>query len=174
VKSTELAGGMWELRIVAEHPQSHTFVKPRRRDTALLVPFSEEFMPYLQLDVPYEYTSDQKKAAAKRIGAIYSDVMKVNTNIITVTIREVGKGGVWRCSDGDPDEAAIMMLDIRRGRPIEQRAELARQLIEACVELLDLKTNRLNVEFTQHSGDEMYHPILGGFNKDWIEDERSE
>jgi len=131
-------------------------------------------MPYLQLDVPYEYTSDQKKAAAKKIGQIYADVMEVNTNIITVSIREVGRGGVWRCSDDEPDEAAIMMLDIRRGRSLEQRAELARRLIEACVELLDLKTNRLNIEFTQHSGDEMYHPILGGFNKDWIEDERSE
>jgi phenylpyruvate tautomerase PptA (4-oxalocrotonate tautomerase family) len=131
-------------------------------------------MPYLQLDVPYEYTPAQKKAAAKRIGQIYSDVMKVNTNIITVTIRQVGNGGVWRCTEDEPNEAAIMMLDIRRGRPLEQRAELARQLIEACVELLGLKTDRLNVEFTQHSGDEMYHPLLGGFNKDWIEDERSE
>ncbi|CAM2159142.1 Tautomerase (plasmid) [Pararobbsia alpina] len=131
-------------------------------------------MPYLQLDVPYEYTPEQKKTIARRMGQIYSDVMKVNANIITVTIREVGQGGVWRCSDDEPDEAAIMMLDIRRGRPIEQRAELARQLIAACIEVLGLKENRLNVEFTQHTGDEMYHPILGGFNKDWIADERAE
>lgn len=130
-------------------------------------------MPYLQLDVPYQYTREQKKAIAKRMGEIYSDVMEVNPNIITVSIREVGDGGVWRCSDAEPDEAAIMMLDIRKGRPIEQRGELAKQLIAACVEQLGLKAERLNIEFTQHSGDEMYHPILGGFNKDWMADERS-
>jgi phenylpyruvate tautomerase PptA (4-oxalocrotonate tautomerase family) len=130
-------------------------------------------MPYLQLDVPGKYSHEVKKQTAKRLGQIYAEVMRVNANIITVSIREVGEGGVWRCSDAEPDEAAIMMLDIRRGRPLEQRGELARQLIAACVEILGLKTERLNVEFTQHSGDEMYHPLLGGFNKDWIEDERS-
>jgi hypothetical protein len=30
----------------------------------------------------------------------------------------------------------------------------------------------VKVEFTQHSGDEMYHPHLGGFNDDWTGDER--
>ena len=32
--------------------------------------------------------------------------------------------------------------------------------------------DRLNVEFTQHSGDEMYHPALGGYSPDWTPDER--
>lgn len=27
--------------------------------------------------------------------------------------------------------------------------------------------DRLNVEFTQHSGDEMYHPTLGEFGPEW-------
>jgi hypothetical protein len=30
----------------------------------------------------------------------------------------------------------------------------------------------LKVEFTQHDGDDMYHPHLGGFNRDWNGDER--
>jgi hypothetical protein len=27
------------------------------------------------------------------------------------------------------------------------------------------------VEFTQHSGDEMFHPHLGGFNTEWTADD---
>lgn len=131
-------------------------------------------MPYLQLDTPKKYGVAEKQALAKRMGEIYSNVMQISPNIISVAIREIGEGGLWRCSDGDPEEAALLMLDVRRGRPIEVRAELARQLIAACVQMLGLKENRLNVEFTQHHGDEMYHPLLGGFNKDWVDDERND
>jgi phenylpyruvate tautomerase PptA (4-oxalocrotonate tautomerase family) len=48
------------------------------------------------------------------------------------------------------------MIETERGRPREQRAELAEALIDACVETLGLRTDRLVVEFTQHTGDEMY------------------
>jgi hypothetical protein len=30
----------------------------------------------------------------------------------------------------------------------------------------------MKVEFTQHTGNEMYHPHLNGFNKDWRGDEK--
>ena len=33
--------------------------------------------------------------------------------------------------------------------------------------MLGLREDRLNVEFTQHSGDEMYHPTLGGYSPEW-------
>ena len=49
--------------------------------------------------------------------------------------------------------------------------ELARRLIADCVEGLGLREDRLNVEFTQHTGDEMYHPTLGGYSPEWSADE---
>jgi hypothetical protein len=64
------------------------------------------------------------------------------------------------------------MCDIRSGRPVQTRAQLARSLIDACAGMLELDTLWVKVEFTQHSGDEMYHPHLGGFNNDWAGDER--
>ena len=33
---------------------------------------------------------------------------------------------------------------------------VAKALCAHCIEILGLRENRLNVEFTQHSGDEMY------------------
>jgi phenylpyruvate tautomerase PptA (4-oxalocrotonate tautomerase family) len=122
-------------------------------------------VPSLQLDAPARYDLETQRALAKRLGAIYAEVMQTRADIVTVAIREAS---VWRCSsDGEPQPSALLMCDVRRGRPAETRAELSRRLIEACSELGGLDPQAIKVEFTQHSGDEMYHPQLGGFNRDW-------
>jgi phenylpyruvate tautomerase PptA (4-oxalocrotonate tautomerase family) len=129
-------------------------------------------MPYLQLDVSQSYPPERKQALAERFGRIYSEQMNANVRRISVAVREL-PGGVWRCSETAPYPAALLMCDIRRGRPAEQREALAKALIEACVETLGLKVEQINVEFTQHSGDEMYHPLLGGLSEDWSKTETS-
>jgi phenylpyruvate tautomerase PptA (4-oxalocrotonate tautomerase family) len=124
-------------------------------------------MPYLQLEVTNDYPVSTKKLLAKRIGEAYASIMDADPNRITVTIRSLGEGSVWRCSNTDPSPGAVLMCDIRAGRPKEVRAELSRTLIDIINELLDLETNQLNIEFTQHTGDEMYHQRMGGFSADW-------
>jgi hypothetical protein len=93
----------------------------------------------------------------------------VDIRRISVAIRELGDGGVWRMPDpdGEPVPVSLMMLDIRQGRTPELRMELAKALCRHCIEVLGLREDRLNVEFTQHRGDEMYHPTLGGFSPEW-------
>ena len=88
---------------------------------------------------------------------------------ITVAVRELGPGAVWRIPDADakPVPVALLMLDIRRGRSAELRMEVAKALCAHCIQMLGLREDRLNVEFTQHDGDEMYHPALGGYSPDW-------
>lgn len=69
--------------------------------------------------------------------------------------------------DQPPVPVALMMLDIRHGRTAELRMALAKALCGHCMDVLGLREDRLNVEFTQHTGDEMYHPTLGGYSPDW-------
>lgn len=128
-------------------------------------------MPYLQLDTPFSHPAEAKRQLAKRLGDIYASQMQADINRVSIAIRELGESGLWRCGPSDPRPAALLMCDIRRGRPPEQRAELARQLVAACIEILGLREDNLNVEFTQHTGDEMYHPLLGGLSADWHADE---
>jgi phenylpyruvate tautomerase PptA (4-oxalocrotonate tautomerase family) len=128
-------------------------------------------MPYLQLDVPEQYSSDVKRQLARQLGRIYADRMQADVNRISVAIRELTPGGLWRCTAGEPYEAALLMCDVRKGRPPEQRAELAKALIDTCIEVLGLRIDQINVEFTQHTGDEMYHPLRGGLSLDWRPDE---
>jgi sugar phosphate isomerase/epimerase len=130
-------------------------------------------MPSIQLDLPLTTTVPVRRELARRVGERYAEIMQVGADLLTVSVHDLGEGGVWRCHEaGPPTPSALIMCDIRAGRPAGTRARLARALIEVCQELLELDALWIKVEFTQHSGDEMYHPHLGGFNRDWTGDER--
>ena len=137
-------------------------------------------MPHLQLDTTRNYTVATKRALARRFGDLYAQIMQSTPDLVTVTVRELGDGGIWQCTDGDPVEAAVLTCDIRRGRPPEQRAHLAEELIDACVDMLGIEATAVTVEFTQHAGDEIYHKVLvdgvlyGGLGRDWSEAETRE
>jgi phenylpyruvate tautomerase PptA (4-oxalocrotonate tautomerase family) len=124
-------------------------------------------VPSLQLIAPATYDAATKRDLAERLGAIYADVMAADLELVTVAIHDLGEGGVWRCGADGAQPAALLECNVRRGRPASTRAELARQLIGACADVLGLDPDRIKVEFTQHAGDEMYHPQLGGFNREW-------
>ena len=124
-------------------------------------------MPSLQLDLPLHLDLDTKKSLARTIGSVYAEVMQVRPELITVSVHDLGPGGVWRCSDAEPDPAAQIMCEVRAGRSAETRGLLARRLIDVCAAACGLDGRRFKVEFTQHSGDEMFHALLGGFNQDW-------
>jgi phenylpyruvate tautomerase PptA (4-oxalocrotonate tautomerase family) len=128
-------------------------------------------MPYLQLDVNGHYSVEDKKRLASKLCATYARIMTVDIRRISVAIRELGDGGVWRIIDGEPTPTAVLMCDIRRGRSAELRMVLDKALCNDCSEILGLREDRLNVEFTQHTGDEMYHPTLGGWSPEWSSDE---
>jgi phenylpyruvate tautomerase PptA (4-oxalocrotonate tautomerase family) len=131
-------------------------------------------MPYLQLDVNEHFPSELKQRLAAQMSETYARMMSVDIRRISVAIRELGEGGVWRIAEAGqpPVPVSVMMLDIRKGRPPELRMEVAKALCAHCIDILGLREDRLNVEFTQHSGDEMYHPALGGYSPEWTPDEQ--
>ena len=131
-------------------------------------------MPYLQLDVNDHYSVDDKRRLALKMSETYARMMSVDIRRISVAIRELGDGGVWRIPEAgeEPTPVAVMMLDIRKGRTPELRMDVAKALCAHCIEILGLREDRLNVEFTQHSGDEMYHPALGGYSPEWAPGEQ--
>ncbi|CAL8479732.1 MULTISPECIES: tautomerase family protein [Caballeronia] len=131
-------------------------------------------MPYLQLDVNDHYSVEDKRRLALKMSETYARMMSVDIRRISVAIRELGEGGVWRIPEPgeEPTPVAVMMLDIRKGRPPELRMDVAKALCAHCIEILGLREDRLNVEFTQHSGDEMYHPALGGYSPEWTPGEQ--
>ena len=128
-------------------------------------------MPSLQIDVPVRLDIGTKRLLAKRFGLVYAATMIAELELVSVSIHDRGEGSVWRCTADEPQPHTLIMCDVRRGRSAEIRASLARQLIEICADVIGLDPFSVKVEFTQHSGDEMFHPHLGGFNTDWTADD---
>ena len=126
-------------------------------------------MPYLQLDIPGACPVDTKRRLARRLGEIYAEVMQTDPSRVRVGFRELGEGGLWHCTHGEPRPGVVLACDIRRGRSAEQRARLAEGLIAACREALALPGDVL-VEFTQHAGDELYREGRG-MASEWAPEE---
>ena len=53
-------------------------------------------MPYLQLDVTDHYSVEDKRRLALKMSETYARMMSVDIRRISVAIRELGEGGVWR------------------------------------------------------------------------------
>src|SRR2546428_13175544 len=95
-------------------------------------------MPYLQLDVPSHYPVDVKRGLAWRLGDEYARIMQTTPELVTVAFRELGEGGLWCRSAGEPEPAALLSCDIRRGRPPHTTAAPAQALRPTRVETVGL------------------------------------
>jgi phenylpyruvate tautomerase PptA (4-oxalocrotonate tautomerase family) len=124
-------------------------------------------MPYLHFDLPSRYPAATKRALAARLGALYAEIMQTTPRIVKVSFRELGEENLFRCGapDGGVEPVVVGQCDIRRGRPVEQRARLAAAIVGACAEVLGVAPEMIELEFTQHTGDEMYR--RGVFAEDW-------
>lgn len=128
-------------------------------------------MPYLHFDLPGTYPPATKRALALRLGSTYAEIMQTSPRLVKMAFRELGEDNLFRCGapDGGVEPVVVGQCDIRRGRPVEQRARLAAALVAACVELLGVAAENVELEFTQHDGDEMFR--WGAFAADWTADE---
>jgi phenylpyruvate tautomerase PptA (4-oxalocrotonate tautomerase family) len=134
-------------------------------------------MPYIHLDVPGPYSVNVKRDLALRFMKLYAEIMQTTPDLVHVTFRELGEGGVWRWDDGKAVPSAVISCESRRGRPPEQRARLGEALVHATSEALGLDPSDMPVEFSQHAGDEIYFMqrvdgvLMGGVGRDWSPDE---
>jgi phenylpyruvate tautomerase PptA (4-oxalocrotonate tautomerase family) len=134
-------------------------------------------VPYLQVDLPNHHSLEVKRDLARRMGDLYAEIMQTTPDLVDVGFRELGEGNVWRCGRDAPQPTGVLLLEIRRGRPPEQRARLAQALIDECSKAFDLRPDQFTVEFTQHTGDESFRDVLingsyqGGFAPNWSPDE---
>jgi phenylpyruvate tautomerase PptA (4-oxalocrotonate tautomerase family) len=122
-------------------------------------------MPYLQLDLPFAVAADRRPELAARLAAVYADVMDTVPQVVTVAFRELGENGVLRNTDAGVVPAVVVGCDIRRGRAPEVRLELGHRVAALIEETLGWPRDRVILEFTQHSGDEIYRE--GRLSADW-------
>ena len=122
-------------------------------------------MPYLQLDLPLAVAADRRPELAARLAAVYAEVMDTVPHVVTVAFRELGENGVLRNTESGVVPAVVVGCDIRRGRAPQVRLELGHRVAALIEETLGWPRDRVILEFTQHSGDEIYRE--GRLSADW-------
>ena len=122
-------------------------------------------MPYYQLDLPGSYPAHLKNALARTIAVTHAAIMEAQPDIVSVSFRELGAGNVLRYQAGEMREFILMMCEVRRGRPADQRLRLAQALQAEIARAFAWPIERIVIEFTQHEGDEMFRD--GAWGPTW-------
>ena len=70
-------------------------------------------MPYLQLDLAGRCSPEDKKRLAMAMCETYAQLMSVDIRRISVAIRELGEGGLWRIPEvgGKPEPCLLYTSD---------------------------------------------------------------
>jgi phenylpyruvate tautomerase PptA (4-oxalocrotonate tautomerase family) len=124
--------------------------------------YREEFMPYIQLDLPRDPSEVDFSALAERVAGLYAEVMQTTPSGVTVAIRELGARRVLR--DGGP--VVAIRCDIRSGRPDGQREAFAVALTDLVASRgEELGAARSVVYFTEGPGRLIFED--GQPNPDW-------
>jgi phenylpyruvate tautomerase PptA (4-oxalocrotonate tautomerase family) len=128
-------------------------------------------MPYLHLDVAKIYPSETKRELAKRLCHLYADVMQTQLWRPNVGIAELGQQNLFHLGDNGLESITMVLVEIRRGRSLDQRLELGRRIVDICSEVLNVPKRTVLVEFTVHTGDEILRD--GRWAGDWTDAEAS-
>ena len=67
-------------------------------------------MPYLQLDVNDHYPVEDKRRLALKMSETYARMMSVDIRRISVAIRELGEGGVWRIPEAGEESTPVAVM----------------------------------------------------------------
>lgn len=127
-------------------------------------------MPHLQLDINRILTRAEKTAVSARFKKLFSAVMDTGTDHIAVSLREHGTYNldIGRAKDHGKG-IALVNADIREGRTMSQRRELAVGFIEIMAELLRIPREQVYVTLTEHKGEDFN--LTERYLGDWSEGE---
>lgn len=121
-------------------------------------------MPYLHLNLPGKFPAAAKRKAAEQLCHLYSEVMRTQLWRPNVGIAELGEDNLFHLGPDGLEKVTMVLVEFRKGRPAEWRLELARRIVDICVDTLGVARKTVLVEFTPHVGDEMYR------DGDWVAD----
>src|SRR5271169_1478442 len=126
-------------------------------------------MPYLRLDLAKTYPSQTKRDLATRLCKLYADVMQTQLWRPNIGIAELGEDSLFHLGSDGLEPITMVLVEFRRGRPSEFRLTLAKGIVDICVETLSVPRRFVLVEFTPHTGEEIYRD--GKWAADWTPEE---
>ena len=113
-------------------------------------------MPHLQFEINKKLNNKQKDEFVQQIRKSFSQIMETGVDHIAVSLREYDKYNLTIGRANPQEDICLMNLDIREGRTIEKRRELALSFMEIVSTLLSVETKNQYITFTQHSGEDFH------------------
>ncbi|MFC7096018.1 tautomerase family protein [Halobaculum marinum] len=123
-------------------------------------------MPHIRFDLSVPVDAADRDAFAPWVAETYGEVMDTGTDHVGVVVAQTDPR-IGRAGDGEP--VAFVNADVRAGRTVDQRHELARRFTAALGERFGIPEQTVYVVFTEHPGADF---VLGGEPLDsWDADE---
>jgi len=113
-------------------------------------------MPHLQFEVNKKLSQETKENFVKEIRKTFSEIMDTGTDHIAISIREYEKYNLTIGRANPNDDICLMNLDIREGRTIQQRRELALRYMAIVNEEFKVDNRNQYITFTQHTGEDFH------------------
>ena len=113
-------------------------------------------MPHLQFEINKKVSNESKEEFVKEIRASFAEIMDTGTDHIAITIREYDKYSLTIGRANPADDICLMNLDIREGRTIEKRRELALKYMQIVQQNFGINPKNQYVTFTEHKGEDFH------------------
>ena len=113
-------------------------------------------MPHLQFEINKKLTNETKEKFVDEIRKTFSEIMDTGTNHIAISIREYDKYSLTIGRANPNEDICLMNLDIREGRTIQQRRELALRYMAIVNEIFKIDNRNQYITFTQHTGEDFH------------------
>ncbi|MAD42152.1 MAG: tautomerase [Arcobacter sp.] len=126
-------------------------------------------MPHLQFEINKKVSNETKDKFVNQIRDVFSEVMDTGTDHIAISIREYDKYNLTIGRANPQDDICLMNLDIREGRTIEKRREIALRYMEIVHVLFKIDLKNQYITFTQHTGEDFH--LVEKFLANWEEGE---
>ena len=113
-------------------------------------------MPHLQFEINKKLTNETKEKFVDEIRKTFSEIMDTGTDHIAISIREYDKYSLTIGRANPNEDICLMNLDIREGRTIQQRRELALRYMAIVNEIFAVDNRNQYITFTQHTGEDFH------------------
>ena len=113
-------------------------------------------MPHLQFEINKKVSDDSKEEFVNEIRNTFAQIMDTGVDHIAISIREYEKYNLTIGRASINDDICLMNLDIREGRTIEKRRELALSYMEIVKENFGINQKNQYITFTEHKGEDFH------------------
>ncbi|MGM0518634.1 MAG: tautomerase [Campylobacterota bacterium] len=122
-------------------------------------------MPHLQFEINKKVYNETKEEFAKQIRDAFSEVMDTGQDHIAISLRQYDKYSLSIGRANSNEDICLMNLDIRQGRTIEQRRELALRFMDIVKNSLKVDSKNQYLTFTEHKGEDFH--LIEKFLASW-------